>query len=146
MRMHESGAGRVGSCDSLVDVLLVGGRARKLAAVVRKPCCQCGAEGATARKPWLSERERKGDRGVYCGSCQRGEYTAHEALLAGRSGGTAQLLTTADEEFEGGSTTSEVVICEEGGEAGPGGALVPWHMDAHYWNLAPLKVVSVWLA
>ena len=35
---------------------------------------------------------------------------------------------------------------EEGGEAGPGGALVPWHMDAHYWNLAPLKVVSVWLA
>ena len=43
------------------------------------------------------------------------------------------------------------LLCKEsaradGGGDGPGGGAVPWHMDAHYWNLSPLKVVSVWLA
>ena len=74
MARHEETGGCCRSCEELADVLLAGDMKRKLFAVVKAPCVECGVACGTRRKDWLKGCDRNIDRRVFCPNCLRAEW------------------------------------------------------------------------
>ena len=74
MARHEETGGCCRSCEELADVLLAGDMKRKLFAVAKAPCVECGVACGTRRKDWLKGCDRNKNRRVFCPNCLRADW------------------------------------------------------------------------